>query len=310
MRSNGIPRTGAVIRFAVMVAAFGLLIGLVAAPAGAVAGPNVTIQKTAASATIDAGDVASFTITVANSGGAGASNITITDVLPGTDLAWAENPDVAACGIADDPGGDILTCNVGNLAAGASFSVTVEATTNPEACDYVLTNTARVAIGNKSAKTATASISVMCEPPPPPPGEGCTLTQGFWKNHYPEAWPADVLAGGLTLGSVTYTAAQLVDILGQPVQGNGLVSLSHQLIATKLNIASGADPSSIQADVDAADALIGGLVVPPVGSGSLSPSSTSALNDSLTDFNEGTTGPGHCDDEDEDEEEDEGGGAA
>lgn len=308
MTSNGIARAGAVIRFGVLVAAFALLVGLIAAPAGAVAGPNITIQKTAASAAIDAGDVASFTITVSNSGAAGASNIVITDVLPGSDLAWAENPDVAACGIADNPGGDILTCNVGNLAAGASFSVTVEATTNPEVCDYVLANTAKVAIGNKSTKTASASISVVCDTPPPPPGEGCTLTQGFWKNHYPEAWPADVLAGGLALGSVTYTAAQLVDIFGQPVQGNGLVSLAHQLIAAKLNIASGADPGSIQGAVDAADALIGGLIVPPVGSGFLSPSDTSALNTALTDFNEGTTGPGHCDDEDE--EEDEGGGAA
>jgi hypothetical protein len=35
-----------------------------------------------------------------------------------------------------------------------------------------------------------------------------------------------------------------------------------------------------------ADALIGDLVVPPVGSGFLEPSETSALNDELTVYNE------------------------
>ena len=45
-----------------------------------------------------------------------------------------------------------------------------------------------------------------------------------------------------------------------------------------------------------ADALIGGLVVPPVGSGSLRTQQTSGLVDTLTAYNEGDIGPGHCDD--------------
>jgi uncharacterized repeat protein (TIGR01451 family) len=268
-------------------------LGLLALPAGATDGPVVAVMKTAASASIEAGDVASFTITVSNTGGSPASNISITDVLPGPTLAWAENPDVGACSIADDAGGDVLSCNVGVLDAGASFSVTVEATTNPAVCDVVLANTATVEVGNKLTLTASASISVTC----PPTGGGCTRTQGFWKTHYPDAWPAAVLSGGMTLGSVTYTAAQLQAIFNQPVRGNGLISLSHQLIAAKLNVGSGADASGIQSAIDAADALIGGLVVPPVGTGYLAPSSTSALNTALTNFNEGVTGPGHCDEE-------------
>ena len=287
MNSN---RTTRVVKGSLVLAsACTLVLGLFPLAAGAAGGPNVGIEKTAADASIEAGGVASFTITVSNTGAGDAAHITITDVLPDSGLAWAENPDVAACAVADDPGGDVLTCNVGTLLAGTSFSVTVEATTNPEVCDYVLMNTARVAIGNKATKTASASISVTCPPPPPPPGDGCTLTQGFWKNH-PEAWPVSSLA----LGSVTYTAAQLGDIFDEPVAGNGLISLAHQLIAAKLNIASGADPSSIQADIASADALIDGLVVPPIGSGSLAPSDTSGLVDAMTDFNEGTTGPGHC----------------
>ncbi|HXV14603.1 MAG TPA: hypothetical protein VEC56_10415 [Candidatus Krumholzibacteria bacterium] len=117
----------------------------------------------------------------------------------------------------------------------------------------------------------------------------CTYTQGYWKNH--EAlWPVT----NLTLGSVNYTAAQLDAILEEPVAGNGLVSLAHQLIAAKLNVANGADPTAASAAIAAADALIGGLVVPPIGAGYLHPSVTSSLTQTLDDYNNGLIGPGHC----------------
>jgi hypothetical protein len=117
----------------------------------------------------------------------------------------------------------------------------------------------------------------------------CTYTLGYWKTHASQ-W----FVSSLELGSVTYTQSQLLDILNQPVQGNGLISLAHQLIAAKLNIAQGADPSSVAATIAAADAQIGSLVVPPVGSGFLTPGSTSAKTQTLDDFNNGVIGPGHC----------------
>jgi len=117
----------------------------------------------------------------------------------------------------------------------------------------------------------------------------CTYTIGYWKTH-PNAWPVD----SLFLGSVSYTKAELLSILGTSVGGNGLISLAHQLIAAKLNIAQGADPSAATAAINAADALIGTLVVPPIGAGYLDPSDTSALTQILDDYNNGITGPGHC----------------
>lgn len=117
----------------------------------------------------------------------------------------------------------------------------------------------------------------------------CTYTQGYWKNHT-GAWPVS----NLTLGSVNYDQTQLLSILNQPAVGNGLISLAHQLIAAKLNIANGASSSTIDATISAADALIGALVVPPVGSGYLDPSTTSALTQALDDYNNGITGPGSC----------------
>jgi hypothetical protein len=131
---------------------------------------------------------------------------------------------------------------------------------------------------------------------------GCTFTQGYWKNHGPGAtgnnentWPASVLSGGLTLGTVNYTAAQLQSILNTPASGNGLIALAHQEISAKLNIANGAPaPAVVTNAIAAADALIGGLIVPPVGSGSLPNSSTGGLITTLTSYNEGAIGPGHC----------------
>lgn len=117
----------------------------------------------------------------------------------------------------------------------------------------------------------------------------CTYTQGYWKNH-PNAWPTN----SLTLGTVVYTKAQLLSIFDESVNGNGLVSLAHQLIAAKLNIQQGADPSAAAACIAAADALIGNLVVPPVGGGYLDPADTDALTQCLDDYNNGITGPGHC----------------
>jgi hypothetical protein len=105
---------------------------------------------------------------------------------------------------------------------------------------------------------------------------------GYWKNH-PEAWPVTELQ----LGNVTYTQEQLLDIMQEPVRGNGLVSLAHHLIATKLNVANGADPSCIEQTIADADALIDDLVVPPVGDGYLRPNEVNALKDVLEDYNEG-----------------------
>jgi hypothetical protein len=126
---------------------------------------------------------------------------------------------------------------------------------------------------------------------------GCTFTQGYWKTHGPiptgnnsNEWPVTTL----TLGTVDYTDLQLQSIFDTPAQGNGLISLAHQLMAAKLNIANGADGTSVAATIASADALIGGLVVPPVGAGSLPSSSTSALTTTLDSFNNGLIGPGHC----------------
>ncbi len=150
--------------------------------------------------------------------------------------------------------------------------------------DYVFS-----AFANGSPAENGSTLSLTVENSTTVQGQNCTYTDGYWKNH-PESWPVS----SLVIGTVTYTAAQLLQILNQPTQGNGLVSLAHQLIPAKLNLANGADGSTIAGTISAADALIGALVIPPIGSGSLAPSQTRAYTQTLGDFNNGIIGPGHC----------------
>lgn len=129
----------------------------------------------------------------------------------------------------------------------------------------------------------------------PPRGQNCVSTFGYWKNHYPSAWPASVINGGMFLGTVHYTAAQLEQILNNPTTTNGLVTLARQLIGAKLNMAAGAPaPPAVLAAISSADALIGSLVVPPIGSGFLAPSAVSALVNTLNSYNSGQNGPLAC----------------
>jgi hypothetical protein len=83
----------------------------------------------------------------------------------------------------------------------------------------------------------------------------------------------------------------LLSILHQPVNHNGLVQLAYQEIAAKLNIASGADGNCIEQTLSAVDALIGDLVIPPVGNGYLRPS---VYVPTLTSYNEGELCAPHC----------------
>jgi hypothetical protein len=138
--------------------------------------------------------------------------------------------------------------------------------------------------GGASANSATLILSSG-------PHEICRFTQGYWKNH-PSAWPPSALP--MLLGTVAYSQAQLLAILGQPALGNGLLILGHQLIAAKLNVVLAAAPPSIVAAIAAADAMIGALVIPPIGSDTLPSSTVSALATQLDDFNNGKTDGDNC----------------
>jgi hypothetical protein len=214
-----------------------------------------------------------------------SGDITITNTLQVTANLSSIVAQVQCNGV-DVPG---ASQNLGALNVGAGLSSTLQYSisfTPVAGCNYTVLGTGTLP---SSITQGTAPFTV-CDPQPCVT-EGCTLTQGFWKNHEDD-WPVQTL----TLGTRSYTQAELLKILKQPVKGNGLVSLAHQLIAAKLNVANGATCTAATQAISSADAMIGGLVVPPIGSGVLSTSSTSALVTALDNFNNGLTSgcPGHC----------------
>lgn len=120
--------------------------------------------------------------------------------------------------------------------------------------------------------------------------DDCVSGQGYWKNTS-DPWPVE----SLMLGNVPYSKTELLSIFNTAPAGNGLITLAHQLIAAKLNVANGAVPTTeIQDSIDAADSLIGDLVVPPVGGGSLAPGATGALVTALEAFNNPDEGISYC----------------
>ncbi len=184
--------------------------------------------------------------------------------------------------------GQSITVSIGDDSLYDSCAVSSPCSGAPLLCNtaYVFRASAVDATGQLRVSNTITCATLTCVG-----GSSCTYSQGYWRNH-PTAWPVT----SLTLGTVTYQAAELMAILDEPAQGNGLVILVHQLIAAKLNIANGADPSAAQQALADADNMIGALVAPPIGNGYLEPVQTGDLTETLTEYNEGTVGPGHCND--------------
>ncbi len=99
--------------------------------------PDLEVVKEAGASPISAGDTASFTITVTNTGEGTAYGATLSDTLP-AGVAWAETADSdGVCAVA----GGVLSCGPVDLPAGESFSVTVAGVTDAADCGE-LENTA------------------------------------------------------------------------------------------------------------------------------------------------------------------------
>jgi uncharacterized repeat protein (TIGR01451 family) len=121
--------------------------------------PDIEVVKTADEGTIDAGDTAAFTIVVTNNGPGTATDVTLSDPLP-AGIAWTEDSDF--CEIT----AGVLTCDFGDMASGASYTVHVTGETDAEDCGD-LVNTATVAASNEPAanegnNSSEATITVNC----------------------------------------------------------------------------------------------------------------------------------------------------
>jgi uncharacterized repeat protein (TIGR01451 family) len=125
--------------------------------------PALSVTKTADEpSSVAAGSTIGFTIVVTNSGAGSATGVSLTDELPTDDgLDWTIDDGTG-------PGCSIsatlpltLSCPIGNLAAGTSFTVGISSlTTADTVADSPVDNTATITAGNVTPDPASAGASV------------------------------------------------------------------------------------------------------------------------------------------------------
>lgn len=202
--------------------------------------------------------------------------------------------------IFDDLGG-----NFGPVCAGVDvfpkdFNYSIQIGPYSACGNYTVSNSAGVFSNSQLLikDTWTVNVNVSCS--------GCTRTIGYWKNH-----PQEILNGKylpITLGAsiggslgaslVVDTIDKAIDVLNQNVYGtpsNGITKLYAQLLAAKLNIASGASDSAVQSTIAAADAFLNKYSY--ANWSSLSKANQQKVLGwviTLDNYNNGIIGPGHC----------------
>jgi choice-of-anchor A domain-containing protein/uncharacterized repeat protein (TIGR01451 family) len=138
--------------------------------------PDVTVSKTADQPTVNAGQLAGFTVTVTNAGTATAIGVTLSDPLPaglGHDISWAIDPatgNPTAFVLAGAVGSQSLSLPANtSLAPGASLLVHITGTTTfadvNSSFTGTLANTATVSAANEAAnlqnQQASATVTVV-----------------------------------------------------------------------------------------------------------------------------------------------------
>jgi uncharacterized repeat protein (TIGR01451 family) len=122
---------------------------------------DLVVTQLVSPASVDVGIQTTFTITVTNNGPDPATGVTLTDTLPSGVTFNSNTSPPPSQGSCTAPSGGAFTCNLGNLANGASATITLKVTPLVEG---TIANIASVA-GNESESTtvnnsATATANV------------------------------------------------------------------------------------------------------------------------------------------------------
>lgn len=128
------------------------------------------------------------------------------------------------------------------------------------------------------------------------PPSYCTLTQGYWKNHTGD-WDSgqNYVDAGDTFYNSGKTYIQIMNI--PPARGNAYLQLAHQFIAASLNVGgtSGSGIAAVDAALAGADAYFAAAAAGIPAPTGATKAQLQAWASTLASFNEGDTGPGHCD---------------
>jgi hypothetical protein len=129
---------------------------------------------------------------------------------------------------------------------------------------------------------------------------GCTLTIGYWKTHS-QSGPAPYDNAWKNLGTAEQNTAfflsgqSWLEVFNTAPAGNAYYTLAHQYMAAKLNILNGAASTpAVTSAIAAAEALFAASTPAQVSKSKTLKDQFGALVGTLSAYNEGTTGPGHC----------------
>lgn len=136
-------------------------------------------------------------------------------------------------------------------------------------------------------------------------GEGCTLTQGYWKTHSTygpaknadETWDLIGPDAPFFLSGKTY-----IEVLKSSPKGNVYYILAHQYIAAELNFLAGANPEDAIDAFEKAKVLFQTYTPDEIYDlegmeGKKLKNYFVGLAGTLDEYNNGIIGPGHCDEE-------------
>lgn len=135
-----------------------------------------------------------------------------------------------------------------------------------------------------------------------PSGNGCTLTQGYWKTHsasgpapFDDGW---LEIGALGAGETFFTSGMTwLQIFNTPPSGgNAYLQLAHQYMAAKLNILNGtSSTTAVDAAIAGAEAYFAGKAAGVITeTNAATKTQLKGWAATLASYNEGGIGPGHC----------------
>lgn len=144
--------------------------------------------------------------------------------------------------------------------------------------------------------------------------DGCTLTQGYWKNHSScksgngkgpkrdDTW--DLIPGGGKENTSFFLSDQdYCEVFEtKPGKGGKYYILAHQYIAAQLNLLANADPNDIVDSFKEATDFLEVYTPQQVKGNKSLEAKAVELGGILDDFNNGRIGPGHCDEDNEQED--------
>lgn len=252
------------------------------------------------SADLPDGSTRTITVDVTTSSGAAGSSHSAT-----VDFSTATVGDVIdeCIDVADDLEGPLGTVCATGAPYQFDYSMFVGPYQDPD-CEVEVTNTASF-VTNDTSTTGddswTVIVRINCY------GGGCTLTPGYWKTHseygpapYDDTWAllpqgadSPFFLSGQTFFEVLWTP---------PKGGNAYYILAHAYIAAALNMLNGSDPTVINDAFADATALLAATA--PGDFDDLKGRTANevralwiGLAEILDDYNNGLTGPGHCDED-------------